>query len=167
MNKSSVNFCPVPREQQPIQEYEQLKESWLFDWGILAIGQYSRKIAWVSFWSLFLVAPLAMSIYAPAKEPIEFALSCVIGVLLLTSLFLSRIYLGWQYIKDRLKSDRIFYEESGWYDGQTWIKPTTMLDRDRLIVSYEIEPILGRLQKTYGLIAVTIAICSLIWLILA
>ncbi|MGB5634621.1 MAG: CGLD27 family protein, partial [Waterburya sp.] len=83
MNKSTVNFCPVPREQQPIQEYEQLKESWLFDWGILAIGQYSRKIAWVSFWSLFLVAPLAMSIYAPAKEPIEFALSCLIGVLLL------------------------------------------------------------------------------------
>ncbi|MGB5636014.1 MAG: CGLD27 family protein [Waterburya sp.] len=47
------------------------------------------------------------------------------------------------------------------------MKPTAMLDRDRLIVSYEIEPILGRLQKTYGLIAVIIAICSLIWLILA
>ena len=167
MNKSTVNFCPVPQEQQPIHEYEHLKESWLFDWGTLAIGKYCRKIVWVSFWSLVFVAPLSMSIYAPAKEPIEFTLSCIIGVSLLTGLFLSRIYLGWQYIKDRLKSDRIFYEESGWYDGQTWLKPSSMLDRDRLVVSYEIEPILVRLQKTYGLIAVIIAICSLIWLILA
>ncbi|MBE9045689.1 CGLD27 family protein [Pleurocapsales cyanobacterium LEGE 10410] len=167
MNKSSVNFCPVPKEQQPIYEYEQLKESWLFDWGRLAIGQYSRKIAWVSFWSLMLVVPLSMSIFIPAKNPLQFTLSCLIGVCLLTGLFLSRIYLGWKYVKDRLKSDRIFYEESGWYDGQTWLKPATMLDRDRLVVSYEIEPILHRLHKTYGLIAGFVAINSLIWLIFA
>ena len=108
MNKSTVNFCPVPREQQPIYEYEQLKESWLFNWGILAIAQYIRKVVWVGFWSLIFVAPLSISIFSPAKAPIEFTLSCLIGVCLLTGLFLSRIYLGWQYVKDRLKSDRIF-----------------------------------------------------------
>lgn len=167
MNKSTLNFCPVPREQQPIYEYKQLKESWLFDWGVISLGQYTRKIAWVSFWSLLLVAPLAMSIYMPAQEPREFTLSCLIGVALLTGLFLSRIYLGWQYIKDRLQSDRIFYEESGWYDGQTWLKPDAMLDRDRLVVNYEIEPILSRLQQTYGIIAIIVAICSLIWFILS
>ena len=166
MNKSTVNFCPVPREQQPIYEYEQLKESWLFDWGTLAIAQYIRKVVWVGFWSLVFVAPLSMSIFSPAKAPIELILSCLIGVSLLIGLFLSRIYLGWQYVKDRLKSDRIFYEESGWYDGQTWLKPTAMIDRDRLVVSYEIEPILTRLQKTYGSIAVIILVCSLIWLII-
>lgn len=164
MNRSTVNFCPVPREQQPINEYEQLKDSWLFDWGTLALGKYSRKIAWVGFWSLILVAPLAMSIFAPAQEPIKFILSSLIGVCLLTGLFLSRIYLGWQYIKNRLKSDRIFYEETGWYDGQTWLKPTAMLNRDRLVVSYEIEPILVRLLKTFGLLAGIIVFNSLIWL---
>ncbi|MDJ0569981.1 MAG: CGLD27 family protein [Pleurocapsa sp. MO_192.B19] len=165
MNESTVNFCPVPKEQQPIHEYQQLKESWLFDWGTLAISKYSRKIAWVSFWSLVLAAPLAMSIFAPAQETLKFILSCLIGVCLFTGLFLSRIYLGWRYIKDRLKSDRIFYEESGWYDGQTWLKPTAMLNRDRLIVSYEIEPILIRLGKTFGLLAGIIGLSSLIWLI--
>ena len=134
MNKSTLNFCPVPQEQQPIYEYEQLKESWLFNWGILATGKYVRKIIWVSFWSLLIVAPLSMSIYTPIKNPWELVLSSIIGVALLTGLFLSRIYLGWQYVKNRLKSDRIFYEESGWYDGQTWLKPTTMLNRDQLIV---------------------------------
>ena len=167
MNKSSVNFCPVPQEQQPIYEYEQLRESWLFDWGVLAIGQYIKKIVWVSFWSLVFVAPLSMSIFTPAKEPLEFILSCIIGVSLLTGLFVSRIYLGWQYVKDRLKSDRIFYEESGWYDGQTWLKPSTMLDRDRLVVSYQIEPIVSRLHRTYGFIAGAIVFSSLIWLVFA
>ncbi|MEM8673246.1 MAG: CGLD27 family protein [Cyanobacteria bacterium P01_G01_bin.67] len=167
MNKSTVNFCPVPQEQQPIYEYEQLKESWLFDWGTLAIGKYIRKIAWVILWSLLIVAPLSMSIYTPIKNPLELALSSIIGVSLLTGLFLSRIYLGWQYIKNRLQSDRIFYEESGWYDGQTWLKPTAMLNRDRLIVSYEIEPIMRRLQKTYSLIILIIAGCSLIWFVQA
>lgn len=165
MNKSTINFCPVPREQQPIYEYEQLKESWLFDWGMLAIGKYSRKVLWVSLWSLLIVAPLALSIYTPVKNPLELVLSSIIGVALLTGLFLSRIYLGWQYVKNRLQSDRIFYEESGWYDGQTWLKPTTMIDRDRLIVNYEIEPIMRRLQQTYGLIALIVASCSLLWLI--
>ena len=165
MNKSTINFCPVPIEQQPIHEYEQLKDSWLFDWGTLAIGKYSKKIAWVCFWSLLLAAPLAMSIFPPTQEALKFTLSCLIGVCFLTGLFLSRIYLGWQYVRNRLQRDRIFYEESGWYDGQTWIKPTTMLNRDRLVVSYEIEPILIRLRKTFGLLAAITGLSSLIWLI--
>lgn len=167
MNKSTVNFCPVPLEQQPIHEYKQLKESWLFDWGVLTIGQYSKKIIWVGFWSGILATPLAMSIFAPTEQSLQFILSSLIGICFLTGLFLSRIYLGWNYVKNRLQSDRIFYEESGWYDGQTWLKPTTMLNRDRLVVSYEIEPILARLRKTYGLLAVIISISSLIWLICA
>lgn len=167
MNKSSVNFCPVPQEQQPIYEYEQLKDSWLFNWGTLAIGQYSRKIVWVSFWSWLLVSPLAMSLFLPPEKSLKFILTSIIGVSLLTGLFLSRIYLGWQYVRNRLKSDRIFYEESGWYDGQTWLKPTPMLTRDRLIVSYEIEPIMVRLRKTYGLIAGLLGLCILVWVVFA
>ena len=166
MNKSTASFCPVPLEQQPIHEYEQLKESWLCAWGILALGQYLRKVAWVAFWSLVFVAPLSMSIYAPAKEPLKFVLLSSIGVSLLSALFLCRIYLGWRYVKDRLQRDRIFYEESGWYDGQTWLKPETMLNRDRLIVSYEIEPILQRLYKTFGSIAAIAAISGLVWFVL-
>jgi hypothetical protein len=40
------------------------------------------------------------------------------------------------------------YEESGWYDGQIWIKPPEILLQDRLIGTYEIYPGLQRLQKT-------------------
>lgn len=164
MNKPTVDFCPVPIEQQPIHEYEQLKESWLFDWGVLALGQYSKKVAWVSFWSGVLAVPLAVSIFPPRQDSLQFILSSLMGICLLTGLFLSRIYLGWNYVKNRLKRDRIFYEESGWYDGQTWLKPTTMLNRDRLVVSYEVEPILARLKNTYGLLAGIVVSSCLIWL---
>lgn len=166
MNKSTINFCPVPIEQQPINEYEKLKESWLFDWGILEVAQYCKKIIWVCFWSAILAVPLAMSVFVPRHDVFHCVLSSLVGIALLTGIFISRIYLGWQYIKDRLKSDRIFYEESGWYDGQTWLKPTAMLNRDRLVASYEIEPILNRFHKTYGLLAGVITSSSLIWLVI-
>ena len=40
------------------------------------------------------------------------------------------------------------YEESGWYDGQIWIKPPEILLQDRLIGTYELYPGLLRLQFT-------------------
>jgi len=43
------------------------------------------------------------------------------------------------------------YEESGWYDGQTWIKTNEILIQDRLIGSYEVLPILHRLRLTLTL----------------
>jgi hypothetical protein len=55
---------------------------------------------------------------------------------------------GWSHVKQRLDSAKIFYEESGWYDGQTWEKPEADLAKDRLLVAYEIKPVLTRLQKT-------------------
>jgi hypothetical protein len=41
------------------------------------------------------------------------------------------------------------YEESGWYDGQVWIKPPEILLQDRFIGTYEIYPGLQRLEKTF------------------
>jgi hypothetical protein len=79
---------------------------------------------------------------------------------------LLRLYLGWSYIRDRLNSEKIFYEESGWYDGQTWLKPSKMLERDRLVVFYQIKPILVRLQKTLLFLLLLGLISGLMWFIL-
>lgn len=38
-------------------------------------------------------------------------------------LFEPRVLQGWSYVGDRLLSAVIPYEESGWYDGQMWVKP--------------------------------------------
>ena len=63
-----------------------------------------------------------------------------------------RLYLGWSYVIDRLFSATIFYEESGWYDGQVWVKTPEMLIKDRLIGTHCVLPILQRVKITLALL---------------
>jgi hypothetical protein len=166
MRESSLEFCPVPTEQQPVNEYEELKESWFFRWGLLELMAYCKKLIWVAFFSLFLVAPIAAASFPPQKALFKFLLSNILGISIFTGLILLRLYLGWLYVCDRLQSDKVFYEESGWYDGQTWTKTSEILDRDRLIVTYQIQPIFVRIQKTALILGMIITSSSLFWLFL-
>lgn len=40
------------------------------------------------------------------------------------------------------------YEETGWYDGQVFVKPPEVLTRDRLLGVYEVRPVIKRLRST-------------------
>jgi hypothetical protein len=142
------NICPVPLEQQPIYEYEQLKDSWFFSWATLDFFGYGKKLIWLIFWGGFLAAPISWASFPPQKKPLIFVLFIIIGSILLTGLIVIQLYLAWRYIGDRLNQESIFYEESGWYDGQTWSKPQDIIQRDRLIVGQNIQPILSRLKNT-------------------
>ena len=44
-------------------------------------------------------------------------------------------------------SESVDYEESGWYDGQTWEKPLSWREQDLLVARHEVRPILGRLGR--------------------
>jgi len=66
-------------------------------------------------------------------------------------------------VSSRLMDAKVFYEESGWYDGQTWVKPAEVLARDRLVVSYQIQPILKRMQITFGALAGILSVGTLVW----
>ncbi|XP_059623985.1 protein CONSERVED IN THE GREEN LINEAGE AND DIATOMS 27, chloroplastic isoform X2 [Cornus florida] len=81
-------------------------------------------------------------------EPLQFVLAAGTGTLFLVSLIVLRIYLGWSYVGDRLLSAVIPYEESGWYDGQMWVKPPEILARDRLLGSYKVKPVVKLLKQT-------------------
>ena len=61
-------------------------------------------------------------------------------------LLLTRQWLSWMYIYKRLNSENIEYEESGWYDGQTWEKPLDWRSKDLLIAQYQVKPILNHLE---------------------
>ena len=148
MRESPTPFCPVPTEQQPVNEYEQLRESWFFGWAALEGANYWRNFLWSLVGSWLLVSPIAAASFAPQKLPLPFLLSSGLGAGLAVFLLWLRLYLGWHYIGDRLQAEQVCYEESGWYDGQIWQKPTAVLSRDRLIASYQVRPILKRLQQT-------------------
>jgi hypothetical protein len=163
---NSSSFCPVPKEQQPINEYQELQTSWFFGWAKLEPAKYITKLMWVGIWSSIVTAPLAAASFPIAKYPIQFGAWAIGGSLLFVFLVAIKLYLGWIYIKNRLYNEAIFYEESGWYDGQTWLKTPEILTRDRLLVSYEIQPILKRIQFTFlTLLAAIVAIVSY-WLLL-
>ncbi len=61
-------------------------------------------------------------------------------------LLLIRQWLSWVYIYKRLNSENIEYEESGWYDGQTWEKPIDWRAKDLLIAQHQIKPVLNHLE---------------------
>ncbi len=61
-------------------------------------------------------------------------------------LLLSRQWLSWIYIYKRLNSENIEYEESGWYDGQSWEKPIDWRAKDLLIAQHQIKPILNHIE---------------------
>lgn len=163
---SSAPVCPVPAEQQPINEYQELKASWFFRWATLELRGYLKPIVLLWGMSWFIAAPVAAVSFPPAKYPIQFFLSGAAGAMVIPSLALLRLYLGWIYICNRLSQETVFYEESGWYDGQVWQKPEEVLQRDRLIVTYEIRSTLRRLQLTFIVIASLLLADGMIWVFL-
>ncbi|MBF2064395.1 MAG: CGLD27 family protein [Calothrix sp. C42_A2020_038] len=165
MTRSSVS-CPVPVEQQPVNEYEELKSAWLFRDCTASVREYAIRIAWIYGLSWLIAGPLSAASFPPNKYIAQFLLGAAAGASIGVVLILVRLYLGWLYVRDRLFSPVIFYEESGWYDGQTWTKPEEILARDRLIVTYQIQPILRRLQLTFALLAVLYIAGSIVWQIL-
>ena len=61
--------------------------------------------------------------------------------------------MGWTYVMQRLLSENVDYEGSGWYDGQTWEKPLPWRTRDLLVARHEVRPILGRLGRAMAMAA--------------
>lgn len=163
MRESSVSPCPVPLEQQPIREYQALKESWFYKWAFLDLKVYTQKLLWVWGWAWLIAGPVAAASYVPDRYPVQFLLSGAAGAGFLLFLVLLRLYLGWTYVRDRLLSATVFYEESGWYDGQSWAKTSEMLTRDRLLVSYELQPILQRLQYSFGVLSMLVFLGCILW----
>ncbi len=165
MSQSSSKFCPVPLEQQPINEYQELKESWFFGWVTLSKWGFARKLLWIWVWTLFISAPIAAASFPPQKMTLIFIIASGLGSSLFVAFTLIRLYLGWKYIGDRLKKTKIVYEESSWYDGQVWEKPLEFYYRDQLIFKHQVEPMIKRLQKT-GVTLIVIMGVSLVSLLI-
>ncbi|MBK4729403.1 CGLD27 family protein [Oxynema sp. CENA135] len=163
MRETSIAQCPVPDEQQPLNEYEQLKESCFFGWATRDRRGYATQIALIWGCSCALCFPIAAASFAPSKHLGECMLCTAGGGNLFLSLALLRLYLGWRYVRDRLWSPTIFYEESGWYDGQAWTKTPELLARDRLVVNYQLRPILTRLSRSLGAIALSCIVGATLW----
>lgn len=147
--------CPVPPEQLPINQYQAMSQSWFYRWGSCGLWAYLKPLAmlWCSSW--IVAGPVAAASFSPGKYPFSFGVWAAAGALILPTLTLLQLWVGWNHIGQRLKQQSVPYEESGWYDGQVWLKPEEIWNRDRLIMTYEVQPILSRVKLTVSILAAT------------
>nr|YP_010196588.1 hypothetical protein LK223_pgp085 [Gracilaria cervicornis]UAD83985.1 hypothetical protein [Gracilaria cervicornis] len=145
----SKKTCPVPFDQQPLNEYFALKASWFFSLCTLPLNKYFTKIVTI------FVFIFSISIFMTLNVISGYTIWQIImlNIFIVTFIFLLifiRLYLAWSYVVKRLINATIFYEESGWYDGQLWIKSPEALTQDRLVGFYEVMPFLFRAK--YGVV---------------
>nr|YP_009296950.1 hypothetical protein Ceram_017 [Ceramium japonicum]AOM66293.1 hypothetical protein Ceram_017 [Ceramium japonicum] len=142
----SKKECPVPFDQQPLNEYLYLKESKFFSWSTATTQKYFFTLTYLLIILFILFYPFVYSIISIKKYLIKSIVLDILLVNFMTLLIFLRLYLGWSYIIKRLLSATIFYEESGWYDGQIWVKTANSLIQDRLIGLYEVMPFIQRIK---------------------
>jgi len=153
----------VPKDQRPSNELTQLKGDLLYSWGSLELSEYIKRLAGVfAFFVAMVGGPIAYQTFSPTDQPIEWALSASVGSLVVVTIVVVRIYLGWAYVSDRLLSATYAYEETGWYDGQTFVKPPEVLTRDRLLGMYETKPVLQKLRGTLVGTGATLLACAVL-----
>ena len=148
---STKSSCPVPFDQQPLNEYLSLKQSWLFSWSISSRKSFIYGLGYI-FITIFVFFSFIFFLFEPSHNLINLFLSDLFASNMIIFLLLIRLYLGWSYIVKRLLSATIFYEESGWYDGQMWVKTSEYLIQDRLIGLYEVMPFITRIKYTLFLV---------------
>ncbi|CAN0902797.1 Protein CONSERVED IN THE GREEN LINEAGE AND DIATOMS 27, chloroplastic [Linum grandiflorum] len=158
--------CPVPMDQQPINEYKSLSTSLPFSWASGDIVQYcSRLFVTGASFALFVGLPVAwFGSVGPQYDPLRPLAAAVSSGILVVSLAVLRMYLGWAYVGNRLLSATVEYEETGWYDGQIWVKTPEILTRDRLLGSITVKPVLSRLKNTLVTLAAMLLACVLLFI---
>ena len=150
MNQSK---CPVPREQQPTNEFIELSKSKIFSWPKTKKSLILTLIKFlVGAFVLFLVISSG-SVYFKTSL-FKYILLSFFSSLSIPLLISIRLYLGWKNIFNRLISEKVEYEESGWYDGQVWEKPLVLKEKESLIASIEVKPILTNLIQIFSIISV-------------
>ena len=145
--------CPVPLEQQPTNEFIELSKSVIFSWPktkkslIIVLFKF-----WIGTFILFLVISSG-SIYFKTSI-LKYVLLSFFSSLSIPLLISLKLYLGWNHVFKRLTSEKVEYEESGWYDGQVWIKPLFLKEKESLIASIEVKPILKNLVQIFSVFSV-------------
>jgi hypothetical protein len=150
---SADGVCPVPPAQRPLQQYEELRDSWFFAWPSRGAAGLTRAL--LGCWLLALPPSLlvASGSWVLRYRPLELVLAAAVAAILLPLLLLLRQWLGWRSIHRRLVSEKVEYEESGWYDGQVWEKPLSWRQQDLLVAQHQVRPMLSHLERALAISA--------------
>ena len=145
--------CPVPKDQQPTNEFIELSKSKIFTW---PKSKKSFTFILLKFWigTFFIFVVISSGSVYFETSTFRYILLSLFSSLSLPFLLSIRLYLGWNHIFKRLTSEKVEYEESGWYDGQVWTKPVKLKEKESLIATLEVKPILKNLIQFLSIIII-------------
>ena len=148
----AFSSCPVPREQLPVNEYQDLKESVFFRWATLEGSIYSAKL--LAVWIAGLLFATFFIIVVSVRHRINytsFFWSPIVGEVAVL-LCLIQLYTEWHYVYLRLMNQKIVYKTLQSSKNTVWYKSKPILMRDRLIARFQVRPVLKRIKETIFLV---------------
>ena len=158
-------LCPVPRDQRPFYEYVKRKDSSILGWIGLNELNYTRQFFVTLILTFTINLPFTCWFISLSYYPLQTFLVNLFISLTFETLIYGYFFITWIYAGKRLVSAKVWYEESGWYDGHVWIKPPSILKHERLLYHYQLVPLIKRLAKTLQvLILLGVIVFSLIFL---
>ena len=157
-------ICPVPQNQRPLNEFNNISNSWIISWPLQQKSIFYRKL----IFSWIIITPISLIISYGSdylkNNIFDLFLTSSVASLIFPILLLSRQWLSWIYIYRRLNSENIEYEESGWYDGQVWEKPIDWRAKDLLIAQYQVKPVINHL-KVIIVLLISVIISSILFIL--
>jgi len=151
-------LCPVPKEQRPFYEYIKRKDSSFLGWVGLNETRYTNRFFLMLGTIFTLLLPITCWFISFNSYPLQTLLFNLLLSLSFQSLIYGYFFITWIYAGKRLVAAKVFYEESGWYDGRIWIKPPSILRHERLLYHYQLVPLITRLRKTLQIIILNLVI---------
>ena len=135
----------IPTSQIPLNELAELKEALFFD--LPEKPTFGRNIGGLYVATFLAVCyPIAGATWTDAGYLAQKLTAANVGTLFVVTAFLTRLYSGWSYVKARLDSPFVEYEETGWADGAVAKKPEADRIRDALVAKDAVEPTLSKVS---------------------
>ena len=145
----AIDACPVPMDQRPSSQLKEVAEGIVSGWGGLDGKSYAVRLTILCVFFFTVIAyPIASETYNPEIQWTEAHVAAMLGSLVAVTAITLTIHNSWDYVRNRLLSATIEYEETGWYDGQVYVKTPEMLAKDRLDGTYVCGPVVERCKRT-------------------
>ena len=145
----AIDACPVPMDQRPSSQLKEVAEGIVSGWGGLDGKSYAVRLTILcGFFFTVIAYPIASETYNPEIQWTEAHVAAMLGSLVAVTAITLTIHNSWDYVRNRLLSATIEYEETGWYDGQVYVKTPEMLAKDRLDGTYVCGPVVERCKRT-------------------
>ena len=160
---TSFGYEGIPEEQRPATEYNNMRQSLLFDWASEESGTKGLLVRLGVTYLVFFVLicyPIAGATFTSEGYDLQKIAAANVGDLFVILALLIRLYSGWGYVGSRLKSKVVEFEETGWYDGSVEYKTKEEKARDLFLYKSDVQPVEERLKAiTLATAAFLVASC--------